>query len=302
MRPEDFPPMTSLIAFAAAARRLSFKAAAEELHLSPSALSRQIQALETHLGTSLFERLNPGLTLTDEGEVYRVEVEAALDRLRRGQAKLRADPKSPLRISALESFSARWLIPHLPEFEARHPEVALEIEATLRYADFDRDPVDVAIRFGSGPWSGLHAEPLVDLRVFPVCSPDLVQGPTPLSAVSDLSGHTLIHVSQIEGAWGRWLKEAGEKDLKVARNVTYDHVGIALSAADSGQGLALSTHFLCGAELRSGRLVTPFEHEMRSGETYHLVCREESLLDPRVSAFRDWLVDSLSSVGAAELD
>lgn len=112
--PEEFPPMSSLIAFAAAARRLSFKEAAGELHLSPSALSRQIQTLEAHLGTALFERLNPGLALTEAGREYCGEVEAALGRLRAGQMRLRKDPKGPLRVSALESFSARWMIPRLP--------------------------------------------------------------------------------------------------------------------------------------------------------------------------------------------
>ena len=299
--------MSSLVAFESAARHLSFKIAAEELHLSPSALSRQIQTLEAHLQTALFERLNPGLALTEAGAAYRGEVEEVLSRLRAGQSRLRADPKGPLRVSALESFSARWLIPHLPEFEMRHPEVSLEIEATLRYADFERDAVDVAIRFGSGPWEGLHGEPLVDMRVFPVCKPGLIvatdssgsrsgSGSAPASAsAEDLAGQTLIHVSQIPSAWKQWLTEAGQGDLKAARDITYDHVGIALSAAESGQGVALSTRFLCAAELRSGRLVIPIDREMVSEETYHLVCKEESLLDPRVIAFRDWLVESLST-------
>ena len=291
---DELPPMSTLRAFSRVARTLSFKTAAEALHLSPSAVSRQIQALETHLGTPVFRRLNPGLELTEAGRRYLVSVDRALAELSVAQSSLLPGPAGPLRVSALESFSARWLIPHLPGFESAHPEIALEIEATLRYADFDRDPVDVAIRFGTGPWEGLHGEPLVDTLFFPVCSPALAEGDPPLREAADLASHTLIHVSQVAEAWRRWLESAGLPELRPAREVTYDHVGIALSAAESGQGVALSTDFLCGAELASGRLVAPIAHRVRSPETYHLVCREESLEDPRVTAFRDWLVESLA--------
>ncbi len=291
---DDLPPISALRAFAIAARTLSFKAAAKELNLSPSALSRQIAGLEAQLGTALFRRLNPGLELTEAGRQYRGGVERGLTELRSAQAALVRRSEGPLRISALESFSARWLIPHLPEFEAAHPDVQIEIEATLRYVDFDRDPVDIAIRFGRGPWQGLHAEPLVDTRYFPVCSPALASGQKAIRSVSDLADHTLIHVSQVAGAWRHWLRGAGRSELQSSREATYDHVGIALSAAESGQGVALSTRFLCGAELASGRLVAPLDFELESAETYHLVCREDGLRDPRITAFRDWLVDSLS--------
>jgi len=290
----ELPTTSALQAFATAARTLSFKSAAEELHLSASALSRQIQSLEAHLGVDMFRRLNPGLELTEAGGRYRVRADRALAELRSGEAEITHSIGGPLRISSLESFSARWLIPHLPSFESSHPEIGLEIEATLRYADFDRDPVDVAIRFGRGPWDDLHSEPLVDTVFFPVCSPDLVHGDPPIRNVDDLTGHTLIHVSQTPDAWGAWLTAAGRADLRPAREATYDHVGIALSAAESAQGVALSTRFLCGAELDSGRLVAPIDLDVHSAETYHLVCRERSLEDPRVTAFRDWLVDSLT--------
>ena len=254
---EELPPIAALRAFARSARTLSFKAAAAELHLSPSALSRQIQSLEEHLGVALFRRLNPGLELTEAGLRYVTTVDQVLKDLRAAQDSLAPKPEAALRISTLESFSAQWLIPNLPAFEKAHPEIPLEIEATLRYADFARDPVDVAIRFGTGPWDGLHHEPLVDLSFFPVCSPALADGNPPLRTAADLAGHTLIHVSQVPEAWGSWLRGAGVPDLEPRREATYDHVGIALSAAESGQGVALSARLLCGAELAAGRLVAP---------------------------------------------
>ena len=256
--PRDLPPTAALRAFSCAARTLSFKGAAAELHLSPSALSRQIQGLEEHLGVRLFRRLNPGLALTDEGRGYLAVVDHVLGRLTAAQDGF--SPKlRPLRVSALESFSESWLVPNLPEFERAHPDVRLEIEATLRYADFARDPVDVAIRFGRGPWEGLHSEPLVELDFFPVCSPALVAATDPpLREPADLAHHTLIHVVQTPDAWPAWLRAAGVETLEPRRFVTYDHVALALAAAESSQGVALSTPILCERRLREGRLVRPF--------------------------------------------
>jgi LysR family glycine cleavage system transcriptional activator len=295
--PLDLPSTSSLLAFSLAARWLSFKRAADELHLSPSALSRQIQALEQHLGVALFRRLNPGLELTDEGRRYLAAVDAALDQLTAAQRQLATRPRE-LRVSSLQSFSESWLVPHLPEFERRHPDIELKIEATLRYADFARDPVDVAIRFGRGPWAGLHSEPIIDLDYFPVCSPEVASGDPPIREPADLGRHTLIHVAQTPDAWAAWLRAAGVECLTPRRSVTYDHVGIALSAAASGQGVALSTEILCESWLRDARLCQPLPQRVRSPETYHLVCRPEGLDDPRITALRDFLVDGLAPYDA----
>jgi LysR family glycine cleavage system transcriptional activator len=167
---DELPPTAFLRAFSRVAETLSLKEAATDLHLSPSAVSRQIQSLEVLLGVTLFRRLNPGLEITEQGRRYLATVNRVLAELRRAQEGL--TPRSgPLRVSALESFTEAWLIPHLSDFERIHPGIELRVEATLRYADFDRDPVDVAIRFGTGPWADLHSEPIVDLTYFPVCSP-----------------------------------------------------------------------------------------------------------------------------------
>ena len=236
---DDFPPLAFLQAFAKAAETLSFKDAADALHLSASALSRRIQALEEHLGVALFRRLNPGLELTPEGARYLVAAGRVLAEMRRAEQSIAPAITMPLRISALHSFTEGWLIPHLPEFEILHPDIQLEVSATLRYADFDHDPVDVAIRFGIGPWEGLHGEPLVDLVYLPVCSPILLHGDHALRRPADLAAHTQIRVSQVPEAWPAWLQHAGVAAISPRKVVTYDHLSIALSAAESGQGVAL---------------------------------------------------------------
>lgn len=295
--PRDLPPTASLRAFVRAARTQSMKRAAAELHVSASALSRQIQALERHLGIRLFQRLNPGLALTDEGRRYLEPAAAALAQLEAAQA-LFAPQRRALRISALESFSECWLVPNLPDFERAHPDVEIELEATLRYADFERERVDAAIRFGRGPWKDLHGEPILDLDFFPVCSPRLTSGDAPLRRPADLARHTLIHVAQTPEAWAAWLRAAGVPELTPRRHVTYDHVNLALSAAESGQGVALSTPILCAARLRAKRLRRLFRMAVRSAETYHFVCRPESLEDPLIAALRDWLVLRLAEADA----
>jgi LysR family glycine cleavage system transcriptional activator len=289
---DDLPSIASLRAFVGVARSLSFKQTAATLHVSPSALSRQVQGLEELLGTPLFVRRNPGLELTRAGNRYLATAERVLRDLREA-ARAIGETAGPLRISALESFSALWLVPHLPEFSAAHPEIEVEIEATLRYADFARDPVDVAIRFGVGPWEGLHSEPVVDLMFHPVCSPALREGDPPLREPADLAQHVWIHVSQVPDAWADWCRAVGLPGLRARRDIRFDHVGIAQSAAESGQGVALSSALLAGSAVRAGRLCIPFDLPVRSHSTYHLVCRVEGLVDPRIAAFRDWLVAAL---------
>ncbi|HEY2386984.1 MAG TPA: transcriptional regulator GcvA [Candidatus Binatia bacterium] len=291
---DELPPIAFLRAFSRAAERLSFKEAASDLALSPSAVSRQIQSLEAHLGVALFRRLNPGLELTEEGRRYLETVNRVLGELRRAQEGFTVPPSGPLRVSALESFTESWLIPHLADFERQHPGIELQVEATLRYADFERDPVDVAIRFGTGPWADLHSEPIVDLTYFPVCSPATVAGEPALREPGDLRDHTIIHVSQTPDSWDEWLRQAGVGGLRSKRSVTYDHLSIALSAAESGHGVALASEFLVAPRLAAGRLVAPFALRVRSASTYHLVCRPEGLEDARITALRDWLVDALA--------
>ena len=212
------PPLTALLAFERAATQLSFRRAARDLSLSPSAISHQIRGLEEQFGTKLFVRGARSVRLTAEGERYLTKVSAALATLKdagRDMLQQRRGGTSELWISSLPFFTSAVLLPALPDFKRRHPELTLRIEATHQYADFNASRVDVAIRYGREHSSGLKFEPLVTVKGLPVCSPMLVkQG---LRTPEDLSREVLIHLTTRPRSWPNWLKEAGQSASRSTR-------------------------------------------------------------------------------------
>jgi LysR family glycine cleavage system transcriptional activator len=288
------PSLSTLRVFEAAGRHASFTLAAAELHVTTSAVSRQIRALEDELGLQLFERLPRGLKLTQDGAQYFAQVGDALRRLEQASATLRGrGDRHVLRISALASFAGNWLVPRLPDFEARHPGIDIDMEATTRYADFVHEPVDLAIRFGVGPWEGLHSEPLLALEFYPVCRPDRVRGRPPLRRAGDLARHTWLEEVHVPQAWPLWLQAAGVADIEPVRRLRYDHAQLLLDAAMAGQGIALATDVTAERYLRERRLIQPFAVRAASPFTYHLVMRPEDREQPHVRAFRDWIVGEM---------
>ena len=288
------PSLGALRVFEAAGRHLSFTDAAAELAVTTSAVSRQIRALEEELGRRLFERRPRGLALTAAGAIYLAEVADALRRLDQASGVLRgAGPQRMLRLSVLASFAGNWLVPRLPAFERAHPGIDVALEATTRYADFARDPVDVAIRFGTGPWEKLDAEPLFPLTFYAVASPERVAGDPPLRTPADLARHTWLEEVHIPTAWRLWLAAAGVPGLEPQRRLTYDHAQLMLDAAMAGQGVALTSDVLAERALREGRLVRLFDVRAASPWTYHLVTRPEDREVPHVRAFREWIVGEM---------
>jgi LysR family glycine cleavage system transcriptional activator len=289
--PARLPPLEALRVFEAAARRGSFKDAADELCVTPSAVSRQIRALEEAVGCKLFRRLARAVVLTAAGTRYHAAVADALGRLERATGALRsARTARPLRLSVLSSFASQWLVPRMPRFEATHPGVDVEMEATTAYADFSRDEVDLGIRFGTGPWPGLHADRLMAIDFFPVASPALVRGDPPLRTPRDLARHTWLEETHVPDAWRGWLRAAGLADVTPLRTLRYDSAQLLTDAAVAGQGVALLSDLLVEHALADGRLVRPFDVVARSPLTYHLVGRPDELEEPRIRAFRTWLL------------
>ena len=188
------PPLNALRAFEAAARHLSFTKAADELAVTQAAISRQVKSLEDFLGTRLFNRVNRGLVLTDDGQAYWPELRDAFDGIDQATLRLRAnDSSGTLTVSVLSSFAARWLVPRLGRFRELQPDIDVLVAPKDEFVDFQRENVDVGIRYGRGIYPGLRTDPLLEEEIFPVCSPALRDGAVPLANPLDLKKHTLLH-------------------------------------------------------------------------------------------------------------
>lgn len=284
------PPLRSLRAFEAAARHLSFARAAEELHVTPAAVSQQIKILEDHLGLALFRR-GTGVTLTEPAAAALPLVSDAFDRLERAVDRLRVGQDGgPLVVSAPPSFAARWLIPRLERFQSRHPDIELRLSASTRLVDFDTEDVDVTIRYGGGTYAGLHVERLMAEAVVAVAHPRLAES---LRQPADLLGATLLHNEGMNWDpsypdWPRWLAEAGLAVEAPLRLRPFGDANLVIQAAMAGLGAALVWHSLVTDDLAAGRLVALFPaRPLRNA--YHLVCPPKHLDRPKVAAFRAWL-------------
>lgn len=291
------PPVTALLAFERAATQLSFRRAARDLSLTPSAVSHQIRGLEEQFGTRLFVRGARSVRLSADGERYLAKVSAALATLRdasRDMQRNRREGSGELWISAMPFFTSTVLLPALPEFTRRHPHLTLRIEATHQYADFNTSRVDVAIRYGRAHASGLKVEPLVEIRGLPVCAPGLVK--SGLRAPADLSEAVLIHLTTQPRAWPAWLKEAGLPGLVPRGHLWLDSVPAMLEAAEHGLGVALGMAPLVRARPGFGKtLVAPLAFEPARGETIYLVSRTEQARDRRIAAVRRWINEAVGT-------
>ncbi len=286
------PSLNALRAFEAAARHLSFTRAAGELHVTQAAISHQVKALEDWLGFRLFHRLSRELRLTEEGQAYLPALSDAFDGIERATARLkREDEPRFLTVSTMVSFAAGWLVPRLKRFRAAHPAVDVRLTTSDEFVDFDRDGVDIAIRYGRGGWPGLRVERLMEEDFFPVCSPGLRDGPAPLAEPADLRHHTLLH-DDLTITWATWLDAAGVPGLagvKAERGPFFINSHLAFQAAIAGEGVAIGRSALVAGDIAAGRLVRPFDISLPADFAYYVVCPEASAVRPKVAAFRDWL-------------
>jgi len=289
------PPLNALRAFEAAARHLSFKMAADELHVTPAAISHHVKTLEATLGVQLFHRLTRALRLTEAGQAALPALTAGFDRLRDAADQMRAyGDRGLLTLSVSPSFASLWLVPRLDRFHACHPEIEIRIDGTDRLVDVARGEADVAIRYGSGDYKGVVVDRLFGQRNTPVCSPMLASGDAPLKHPGDLRHHNLIHVEwkDAEASWRMWLLAAGLRDIDPTRGLRFTQESMAVQAALEGQGVALVGDRLVADHVAAGRLVCPFASELRTPLTfsYYLLTSQRSSLQPKVAAFRNWLM------------
>jgi len=288
-------PLKALRAFEAAARHLSFSKAAAELHVTPAAVSHQIKMLEDYFGIPLFQRMTRSILLTDAGQRVLPLLREGFDLLADASQQLAAPPQDKmLTVSAAPSIAARWLIARLERFRAAEPDVDVRLDASDRLADFGRDGVDLAIRYGGGHYPGLHVERLFATTVIPVCSPAVAAGPPPLRTPADLARHTLIHFEWDRQdftwpSWKMWLLAAGVDNVDSTRGPRFNDAGLALQMALDGHGVALMTDVLTTDDIAAGRLVRPFALTLSTNFGYFVVCPKERADTPKIRAFRDWL-------------
>lgn len=305
--PQRLPPLVALRAFEAAARHLSFKRAAVELHVTPAAISHQVKALEEHLGLPLFRRLTRALELTDAGRAMLPKLREGFDCLLAAVEQARPAAARALAVEVSPAFASRWLLPRLQRFSTAHPDIELRVvssQQAIDRPDADRpgdviDPehagAEVAIRFGSGRYPGLRSERLFDdMGYVAVCSPRLLAGAHPLHTPGDLRHHVLVHDDTIPDlaerpTWAEWLRQAGVTDVDDARGPHFSNSSLAVEAAIDGLGVALALSPLVSLEIAAGRLVSPFDVHLHTRFAYHLVMAEATAGRPAVQAFRTWL-------------
>lgn len=284
------PSLTALRAFEAAARHLNVRLAAQELHLTPGAVSQQVQQLEDQLGVKLFERLPRGLRLTRQGLAYLVTAGKCLRLLADGTARIRGE-RETLNISVAPSFCTRWLIPRLGRFIEANPLTEVRIEAETTMADLGRESVDLAIRHTAKKTTGFRYDLLFMDKLHPVCSSALIA--IGLKTVSDLKRFKLLHWSTHDN-WLTWLRAANLSGVDGRSGLFFSHLMLALDAAVSAGGVALSSTPLVKADLESGRLVVPFGPQVATGYGYYVVTAPKSLKIPRVRLMAEWLMSEAS--------
>jgi LysR family glycine cleavage system transcriptional activator len=302
------PLLDALRVFETAARHASFTRAAEELHVTPGAVSHRIQALEADLKVALFRRLTRRLELTEAGVRLAAGVREGLDRIASAVQGLGADSHAgPLTVSMLPSFASRWLIPRLPRFHRRHPEIEVRVLAEDRPADlWSHDGPEVAIRFGRGRYPGLAVTPLMSDSVIPVCSPYLYSRHGWVDSVDALLAMPLLHDSAAEhddsgSDWKSWLAHIGAPadDPRIGIGPRFSQAHLAIEAALLGQGVALARTSLLGADLASGRLVSPLPRFAPTAYRYFLVCRPEIVDRSKTARFCEWLIAEAAGTTAA---
>ncbi len=294
--PRRLPPLNALRAFEAAARHLSFTKAASELNVTQAAVSHQVKALEERLCIQLFVRMNRQLLLTEAGQAYLPAIRDAFDMIATASERLvsRGD-SGPLKVTSLNSFAAKWLLPRLPDFRKQHPDIDILVHASDTVMDYVREGFHCGLRYGLGRYPGMAVDFLMADRCFPFCSPRLMDGPHPLTKLENLRYHTLLSddASRVPGIpdWSEWLAAANVKGVDPSHGLTYNDSAMLVQAAVEGQGVAMGRLSLAEGDLAAGRLIKPFDLELRSQYSYYLTIPPGALDRPKVRAFREWVIE-----------
>jgi DNA-binding transcriptional LysR family regulator len=283
--------MEALIAFESAARHQSFTRSADELALTPSAVGRQIAALEDYVGLPLFNRVKRRVSLTEVGEMYATQVRDNLDRIERDTLAVatRRGAEGILELAVIPTFATRWLIPRLPRFYAQHRHITLNLTTRAEPFLFTDTPFSAAIHFGNPVWPGAIAQHLFGEEMVPVCSPRLLDGASCLSP-AQLASLPLLHQSARPDAWRQWLSQARVHDIDCMRGQRYELFSMLVEAARAGLGVALVPRFFVLDELAGQELLIPNEMSLQNEKGYYLVYPESKQNAPLLQAFTHWLL------------
>jgi LysR family glycine cleavage system transcriptional activator len=290
--------LNALRAFEAAARHLSYVAAADELNVTPAAVGNLVRGLEAVVGTELFHRSQAGparLELTAAARAVLPELQAGFDHLAAAFERLKASRgQITISLTVPPAFADKWLLPRVERFATNHPLYDLRIDTSGRLVDFAAERMDVGIRYGGGRWPGLNSTFLLRDAFFPVCGPALLEGTHPLRGPEDLKHHTLIHDRSMASesafpTWRTWLQAAGFPGVNCDRGLQINDSAAAYQAAINGSGVALGRTTLVALDLAAGRLVRPFGEAVECELAYYLVHRPKADSDPGIAAFKNWL-------------
>ncbi|GMG83784.1 transcriptional regulator GcvA [Paralimibaculum aggregatum] len=292
------PPLPAIRAFEAAARLLSFREAAAELCVTPSAVSHQVRALEDHLGRSLFRRAGNRIALTETGRAYRTELSRILDALDAVTRQVADTPDaSPITVHCTPGFASRWLVPRL----GRAPygdRIEITVSQGAPSTDFATNGAEIVIQWTVGPVPGAISEPLMESARYPVAAPELLEREG-IARPADLLRQTLLH-DEVLDAWAKWFRLAGVAGGDAERGPRLPHCEMALTAAEQGQGVALAYDAMARTGLASGRLVRPFEIEVPPITIYSVAYAERHRRCPQVRAFRDWIFEEVRAEGTLD--
>ena len=288
------PPVNSLVVMEAAGRHLNFTRAGEELALTQSAVSRQIQLLEQHLGAPMFQRQGRHLQLTRDGARLHRAVTMGLDHIADVAVDIRRHRGTgELTVATSVTFASYWLMARLAQFRSRHPDIELRLVASTKMHDLVAAGVDVAIRYGSGEWEGLEAIRIFDNEIWPVCAPSYLAGRPDLAKVEDLLDETLLHLGQFDRnwvTWQAWLAAQGVKAAPKTRGLEFDNYLVLLQAAVRGEGVALCGGRLAEDFIARGDLVRPIEATLGSDRAFYVLYPQGVRLSEAATKFRDWIV------------
>ena len=295
----SLPPFSAIRSFEAAARHLSFKQAAEELHVTQSAISHQVRGLEDFLGTELFFRAPNGVTLTPAGEDYFGDLAPILDQLEASTRRTcSCEASGPLRVRATPAFAARWLLRRIKAFNARFPDIELQVTTSIATTDFRTDEIDILLQYGQQTVRGLRVDPFLASGRVPVCSPEMLAGAPPIEAPEELLDLTLLR-DVVGDEWGDWFARAGVEVADELRGPWFEHCDLSLRAAEQGQGIALAYEALVADEIAAGDLVKLFDIRTSRKVIYSITCPECWLDRPKISAFRSWLFEETGQLDCA---